>query len=614
MENPTISNPFATMATPNRHPTKGSSTPATPNVEPKSEYLRNALEAKRAKNVAPEAAPIEPKEAFATPNSPDPWLDNAKDEDTPVRATPTRHIRRPSESGFLNRAINQREQQADKDRMKDALFSLNMKLELIRTQNNELKDKVEEANERIKELEPLEDENHDLRESNNDMELKMQDMVDEIVDLRKQNAEILQIQDESVVNMEQQNTALEEAAEIIVRLECEKDALAQECAALKKKVTNAQKIVETYDGSNKHPGRVYSIDDSRPSTSHFDSDYYSQPGSPPAQLIQPVKHQESPLAITDRAQKFLTLRKESKKSTQDLKKRFSDASLKQVRPTSVVPDVPPIPESQQLGRQQKAPAPRATQNLVGASTPRVKHSDHLPPAARTPKQTTPAPQVSPASSRSSGTSKAPGGGLRGMFHNGHQPDPRDTVAPRVVVATASNNSPAHHPNTNIRPSAVSTREGHRQAPPPDQRLQRQPSVMSSTADTEFLHTNTSSSEWDRHIPSSSVVSDLTSDLGVGVSVGVGGDYRDRWNRAVVQTEKDMARLMTTDTSTDPRVRHAAGPAVTGTEDNKKKAPKKKTFAARIGGEKNFLFNPEEDEDAFMERLKELQRERHAGGR
>lgn len=128
-----------------------------------------------------------------------------------------------------------------------------------------------------------------------------------------------------------------------------KAALVEQVQQLKTHTTNgrvkAEHRADVYESSkDRFPIRVQSIDDSRPSTSHFDSDYYSMPASPhdkPSQESLPTTF------VSERAKKFITMKKESQRSTQDLHKRLSNASLKAKQKKEPAPQVPKIPEAYQ---------------------------------------------------------------------------------------------------------------------------------------------------------------------------------------------------------------------------------------------------------------------------
>jgi len=233
----------------------------------------------------------------------------------------------------------------------------NMRVELLKRNNSELQHRVTELKEQVEELEPLEEENNELRDENNHYKTKMQDMEDEMAqlkdendNLRKSNEEMLAINVECSSHWEDQEFAVQEAADTIIALETEKAALAVEVQKLKERVSaledDSSRAGTLMDGSPRCPSLAYSIDDSRPSTSHFDSDYYSQPDSP-----QIKNSRESVISITpsERSQKFLDSTQERRRSARDLANRMSVASLKALRiaSPSPAPSVPQIPEQYQ---------------------------------------------------------------------------------------------------------------------------------------------------------------------------------------------------------------------------------------------------------------------------
>lgn len=368
----------AAADTPELSRTKSLPTPNSDRVEAKTDFLRSALEARRAKD-----APATPKSADArsqsqaTPSSNDtrapsskgstsdldPWLDNALSEEDHTPAPRSR--RRPSEPAKVSRTPTTRQQQAESEAMKNKIFNMSLQSELLKKQNGELKQKLEEAEKRIDELEPLEERNIDLREENDRLTLRIQNLEEDLEDTQEklldsedQNKTILQIQEEAVENMEKLNAALEEAADLLFSLEQEKAKMEQdktkmqeEVAKLKAQVDESNRAEQFHDAldsldgqsRDKQPSRVCSIDESRPSTSNFDSDYYSQPASPP---VKP-KNSKEPLSFKDRAHNLLDISLKSKSSMQDMQKRLSAASLKniQTRKPSIVSVVETLVEA-----------------------------------------------------------------------------------------------------------------------------------------------------------------------------------------------------------------------------------------------------------------------------
>lgn len=337
---------------------------------PKSEYLRNALQARRAQNT-PTPSPLDmrvplppatkPQEVKSERTSPDLFAEFALSEEQTAPVSPIRR-RRPSEAG-PPRSKTSRELTKEIETLKDSLMTSNMRVELLKKRSTELQHDNTELKERLEELEPLEEENHELRNENSHYKLKIQDMDEDMErlkeendTLRESNEEMLAINVECSSHWEDQELAVREAADTIIALETGKAALAAEVQELKKRVTaledsNLSTTDTLVDGSPRCPSIIYSIDEARPSTSHFDSDYYSQPDSPENKTSR-----ESFVSITpsERSKKFLDLTQERRRSARDLAKRMSVASLKALKiaspsPAPAVPEVP-VAYQQQLPR------------------------------------------------------------------------------------------------------------------------------------------------------------------------------------------------------------------------------------------------------------------------
>jgi hypothetical protein len=328
-------------------------------VAPKSEYLRNALHARRAQH-APTESPLgrraastpKPLEIKTQRTSPD-MFDKFELSEEQTRPVSPIHRRRPSDIG-VPRSKTSRQLADEIDKLKNVLMDANMRVELLKTNNSELQYNVTVLTEKVEALEPLEEENVELLDENDHLKIKIEKMEEEMErlkddndDLRKSNAEMFAINDECSSHFENQEFAVQEAADTIVALERDKAALVGELQKLNERVSaledDTSRASTLVDGSTRCPSRVYSIDDSRPSTSHFDSDYYSQPDSPQVRTSK-----ESIISITpsERSKKFLDLTQERRRSARDLAKRMSAASLKALRVAipSPAPQVPQIPE------------------------------------------------------------------------------------------------------------------------------------------------------------------------------------------------------------------------------------------------------------------------------
>jgi myosin heavy subunit len=362
-------------------------------VAPKSEYLRNALQARRAQQ-STTPSPLDMRNAslhvsqpadnmFATP-SPDVFDEFELSEEQTRPVSPIRR-RRPSDGG-VPRSKTNRQLTDEIEKLKDRFITSNMRVELLKTNNSELQHGITKLKEKIEELEPLEDENFELQNENHHLNNKMQEMEEEMErlkdeneTLRKSNEEMLAINMECSSHFENQELAVQEAADAIVALESEKAALAGVVQELKQRVSaleyDSARAGALIDGSPRCPSRVYSIDESRPSTSHFDSDYYSQPESPVVKISK-----ESRLSITpsERSKKFLESTQERRRSARDLAKRMSTASLAALRiaSSSPAPAVPQIPAEFQ---QQTAPAVEHTvPDKRSSKAPKRHHERRLP--------------------------------------------------------------------------------------------------------------------------------------------------------------------------------------------------------------------------------------------
>ncbi|KAF2749705.1 hypothetical protein M011DRAFT_456482 [Sporormia fimetaria CBS 119925] len=318
--------------------------PETP-LEPRSEFLRNVLDARRAKDdpSARSGVPITPPIA----SSNDPWVEHALSEDTMSRSGSGRRGRRPSEA-TSTRGTPKRDQHVESEALKTKMFNMSLQNQLLKEQNNKLKDDLEQARHRLEQLEPLEDINVDLKETNERLNLQIQGMEEELLELDTRNRDILQIQDEAVENMERQRLALEEAADIILGLDKEKVAFQEELLKLKTELSQTK--AQPAGSESRHDPRALAedIDGSRPSTSQFGSDYYSQSSSPQAK-VQPSK---DGLSFKERANNLMAASLKSQKSLRDVRNRLSNASMQSLsmQNLSMLSTPPPpvlkIPDSQ----------------------------------------------------------------------------------------------------------------------------------------------------------------------------------------------------------------------------------------------------------------------------
>jgi hypothetical protein len=254
--------------------------------------------------------------------------------------------------------------------MRDNLMTTNMRVELLKQDNRDLQHSLTTAKERIEQLEPLEEENYDLQTENNQLRHKLERMDEEISSLKdandehqRNNEELTAIASESAAHWTETENAISEAAECIIKMEEEKRLLSEELKQLKERVaalesTSSPSQDTFFEGPSSYPSRVFSVDESRPCTSHFDSDYWSQSDSPKVK-----QSRESVISFTssERSKKFLDSTAERKRATRDLAKRMSSASLKVLRnvPTPS-PEVPQIPTEVQQPTPESTPTPTPT--------------------------------------------------------------------------------------------------------------------------------------------------------------------------------------------------------------------------------------------------------------
>ncbi|KAJ4359074.1 hypothetical protein N0V95_002468 [Ascochyta clinopodiicola] len=345
---------------------------------PKSEYLRHALQARRAQNTPVQSTPasvdaLPPSPAVATPlvlqtpaTSPDAFDEYDLPEELMTPESPI-HRRRPNEKDNTPpRGKTNSELSAEVEKLKDELIKQNIRVELLKKNNHELQDKWVQAKEEAELLRALREENHELAAENRlltekldglkDYEDQLDDLSNEVdklwyerKEVEKANAalkeEVLnlaKVNDEAVANMQDQQGAFEEAVEMITILESEKVHLKEEVDNLKERVVAIES--RQLDGGAKYPQRVCSIDEGRPATSYDDSDYYSQPATPRADLDRDTVSIRSGASV--QSTRFIEMSKERIRSARNLSKRMSDASLRatSVVSTVQVPGGPYLPE------------------------------------------------------------------------------------------------------------------------------------------------------------------------------------------------------------------------------------------------------------------------------
>ena len=490
---------------------------------------------------------IEPKQERTkslrkTPS--DPWLQNANEEEEAVKVTPTRRPRRPSE-GSVPRMRTQRELQTENETLRNAQMDLKIRLEALQEKHNKLRDQSEEDQRRIEELEPYEAQVFELQESNSKLSIRLQEMEEDVIELREHNREVLKISEESVAQIEKKEEALQEAADIILGLEKDKSALSEEIEQLRKNPMGKTQAANGY-------GDPDTQDESRPSTSYHDSDYYSMPASP-----QDKRSQESIEFVSERAKKFIDMKKETQRSIQDLSRRLSNASMKsEKRKVEPVPQVPQIP---QIYQQQAAPTgPMHTPPQRMRST-RVSLS--------------PALAYDPYATVSSSAASTPTGGRRGQSQS-----------------SSSLETPQYRPASN-RSSTVNT---------PQSNKSKQSLLGSDTPSAPARHSGraTQTSYVAEHIRGSTRI-EPEAQLGAGS----GSAWEDQ--------SSVVSESQTTEVDANYRGPWYNQISSWGTTSRQNEPYRREGGGQRSASytEKNFLFNPAEDESQFVEKTRSLGRRR-----
>ncbi|KAJ4989444.1 hypothetical protein SVAN01_04979 [Stagonosporopsis vannaccii] len=583
---------------------------------PKSEYLRNALEARRAQNTPVQNVPglintlsrRSTAPTSAAPHTPAATPDAFDEFDLPEELlTPESPIRkrRPHEKDTPPRGKTNQELSTEVEKLRDELFKQNLRVELLNNSNHKLQEKWLKAKEEADQLKPLEEENYELRAGNKKLTEKLaaiQDVIDRIDEmndeldklyhgkkaaeemnevLKEEVVNLTNVNKEAVANMQETEEALNEAVEMITSLEGEKTQLRNEVDDLKQRVATIES--KQVDGSG-YPQRVHSIDEHRPTTSYDDSDYYSQPATPRRDIEKDTQ--------SIRSKQFIELTKERTRSARSLSKRMSDASLKAAGLifTGPIPQIPLIPEHyaqviprtvDERSREQRYHRGPGVEQCIGISRADVRR-----PTTGTPTQT----------HESFG------------LHCLCRPDqPARPGISRPVTSCVPSGNNSSRPQTRTH-SVVE----HCPAPPP-----RTTSRHARTTSDDLLRTRSSSESADSHAASGTLVGSedkeqrqeqvlaawnttnpRTSTVSLLTSPRIDRPDKERWWK---DTE-NVRPLRTRETTGALRRRFSFGEDSSGS----------RTFAARAGEirtnpttpaterpNQDFLFNPREDEEQFM---------------
>jgi hypothetical protein len=536
--------------------------------------------------------------------------------------------RRPSDIG-VPRSKTTRQLTDEIEKLKNVLIDSNMRVELLKTNNSELQHNVVVLTERVETLEPLEDENVELLDENDHLKLKMQDMEEEMErlkddndDLRKSNEEMLAINEECCSHFEKQDLAVQEAADTIFALEGEKAALAEEVHKLKDRVgaleDDVSRASTLVDGSSRCPSVVYSIDESRPSTSHFDSDYYSR---------------ESVISITpsERSKKFLDLTQERRRSTRDLVKRMSAASLKVplkalrgVGIPSPAPKVPQIPEKfqqqiPQIVEQVVADkrSSRAPKRYRERRLPDQLLQDALELSPELPEITIPrSPTPQPA-------------GLRGLYRPGQSTGSRsskDSLNSSTHIRTPTSSKSRSHRHAETSPRVPSRRSSRQATSSTSHELMSQRDLRNpqprrrSEPDTSFAVTPpTQADEWVSAMPPPPVPARASLISQSSLTSDPDPQDKDRWWRSIERLNQPQPQTyqLTIQHASRPAEYIAQSPTLTrarthgggvGGGVSSEEAMMSRSVGSRTQPgtpalEKDFMFNATEDVESFMRKTK-----------
>jgi hypothetical protein len=632
-------------------------TPTSMSV-PRNELLRKTLEARRAQGspVQSSSRPasldtLPPRPAEPTPSarpqqldtpatSPDPFdeFDLPADLVAPESPIQKKHPRLKDDTP--PRGKTNQELSAEVQRLRHDLMTEKMRCELTKKDQEEEHEKLVKANEEVDrlkyldlEMREVEAENRQLRDllekHQQDMDAidDMKDHIDQLQaerdaveeqkrDLQAELDDMKKATDAELANMQD---ALKEAVDLVHSIENEQASLVRENSDLKSEKERLRKelrdcaariaVIESQrvDGSSEYPQQPFvdtSLDEYRPATSHDDSDYYSQPATPRADVDKDAQSFRS--VTSTRSRQFMELARERSKSARRLSLRMSDASM---RAASVVSAVH-VPEVPRILEEHAQVTPRAVDERFrerryhqSAAEPVVTRSeaDLHRPATVAPVQT----------HRPSG------------LRNAYRPDEMQrTSTSRPSSSQRPSSGKTSRPHTRINsavepiplpPPRMSSRHAHTSS---EIHLRPQPSdatFESNTTCGTLIGTEEQKQEqvlttWTSANPRTSAVSLLTTSPRIDLV------DRERWWKDTKHVKPLLRTRATTKTLR----------ADFGSDDGDLES---ETFAVRAGGvrttpttpaaekpQEDFLFNPKENEEDFMRKaigkLKGSIRRRH----
>ncbi|KAF3051762.1 hypothetical protein E8E11_010231 [Didymella keratinophila] len=491
----------------------------------------------------------------------------------------------------------------------DRLNYLALEMREVEAENRQLRDLLEKHQQDMDEIDDMKDHIDQLQAERDAVEEQKRDLQAEFDDMKKAtDAELANMQD-----------ALKEAVDLVHSIENEQANLVKENNDLKSEKERLRKELrdcaariaaiesQRVDGSpeyNQQPFVDTSLDEYRPATSLDDSDYYSQPATPRADIDKDAQSLRS--VTSTRSRQFLELARERTKSARRLSLRMSDASMRAANVVSAVhvPEVPRIPEEHALV------TPRAVDER--SRERRYRQSAAEPVIARSEADLHRPATVTPVQTHQPS-------GLR----NAYRPDQMQrtsTSRPSSSQKPGSGMTPRPHTRGHsavelipLPPPRMSSRHAHTSS---EIHLRPQPSdatFESNTTCGTLIGTEEQKPEqvlttWTSANPRTSAVSLLTTSPRIDLA------DRDRWWK---DTEHVKPLLRTRATTKTLRADFSSDDAGLGSE----------TFAVRAGGirttpttpaaekpQEDFLFNPKENEEDFMRkaigRLKGSIRRRH----
>lgn len=364
---------------------------------PKNELLRKTLEARRAQDTSiqssPKPAPLttlpprpaappsaRPQQLHTPAASPDAFDEFDLPDDLMTPESPIQKRRPRSNDGVVPRGKTNQELSAEVLKLREDLITEKLRCELTKDNQNEAHAKWLEAKEEVErlsrldlEMREVEAENwqlKDLLETHQENMDSIDDMYEKIDMLQSERdaveersallqADLDDLKKATAAELANMEDAFKEAVDLVHSHESEKADLLKknsdlnsENERLKKefdslKMRMAAIEMKHVDGSSNYPPHVMvdaSLDEHRPATSYDDSDYYSQPATPRADVEHDAQSLRS--VTSDRSRQFIELTRERTRSARRLSKRMSDASLRAASVFSAfqAPEVPQIPE------------------------------------------------------------------------------------------------------------------------------------------------------------------------------------------------------------------------------------------------------------------------------